>query len=712
MRLFLFIILTLCRTGALCAGQEAGLQDYYCKETKKPFFAEAGEKGRFEAQRSQAYPESFVMPKPAGTKRVFIIGESVATLLGPGKDLPGTKPAGEKLLDKLLGTGAPKDGQEIEIINCGMGGYESFRIYGVLKEILRYSPDLVVILSGNNDTREESCPGLECDLRRRKFRLLEKYYSINGSAPEARKKALFKMHAGMLAKMAGAAKKAGVPALFCTLPAAVRDMPPGQITAVPDMPPGWSAPLEKPGFASGYRLFYAKKYAEALAEFKKGLAADPREPYFNFYAAKSLDRLGRDKEAASYYFNAINFDAVMSRSGRERNDLIRRTAAAEGACVADLEKLFLGLSAAGLPGFTEFTDAMHWNRPYTKSVWEEIFRAAGRCGIKGFGEFTAGGPKQWTETSRETALKRLAYAFAWLDEKTMNEASLAELSRIKADQPELLKKAGASPEQFRNLLPDNLWSAEKNKRVKELFPFFLAHLAETERRAGNNSRALELCEKALLLKPEDTLLKLERIQILADLGGKPEKELLALTTSGPLSKTAAALAAAYGYLSPAIPASAAKPAAPAAKPASRENAVLSKELSDQAVKKIFVNDLKAAEGLSLKALEKNPYNPEALMTLCSLRQKAGQKTQALEACRRAASSFYLDPANKIPPYELLSCDAAFESYKLLKELKRETEAVQVLDQCVKRAPAYWPGLDAARATLKLDNRVKKTAENQ
>ncbi len=692
----ILLIVSALLTPAFCPGRahaaepDARLQNYYCEETKKPFFAEAaGEKGRFTPQRTDAQPDSFLMPKPAGTKRVFIIGESVAALLGPGKELSGKRTAGKKLLDKLFGNGAAEDNSGIEIINCGMGGYESYRIYEVLKEILGYSPDLIVALSGNNDTKEESCPGFQCELRRRKFRLLERFFSMTDTAREARKKASLKMQEAMLFKMAASSRKAGVPIVFCTLPAAVKDMPPRQ-----------PAPLENRTFALGYRLFYAKKHAAALEQFKAALAADPREPFFNFYAAKSLEQLGRNKEAAVYYSNALNYDTAMSRAGRERNDLIRRAAAAEGACAADLENFFLRVSSGGLPGFREFTDGMHWNISYNKPVWEEIFRAAGRCGIKGFDKFTSGGRGLWPETSRETALKRLGYAFSWLEGDDLNEASLAELVRIKKEQPELLKIAGASPEQLKGLLLNNFWSAEKISHLEKFFPFFLAHLAETERRTGDYPRALALCRKALALKPGDPLLKFERAQVVGDMGGQAEDGFFALAEEPSLKNKAAAVAAAYGVIYAAEPVPHSGAAAAKAAPVSKENARLSKDLSDQAVEKIFANDLKAAEELSLNALKKNPFNAGALMSLCSLRQKDGRIPQALEACREAVQAVYQDPANRIPSLEMLACDAAFECYKMLKVLGREPEAVNILNLCVKRAPASWPGLAAAKSALK------------
>jgi hypothetical protein len=82
--------------------------------------------------------------------------------------------------------------------------------------------------------------------------------------------------------------------------------------------------------------------------------------------------------------------------------------------------------------------------------------------------------------------------------------------------------------------------------LKDLYPFFLAHLAETERRAGNYTRALSLADKALALKPGHPLLRFVRVRRrMAQNGGR---------VPGPLRARpgAAALAEAYG-LSAATP---------------------------------------------------------------------------------------------------------------------------------------------------------------
>ncbi|MCX5792309.1 MAG: hypothetical protein NTY45_08880 [Elusimicrobia bacterium] len=630
---------------------DPGKQDqngYFCEDIKKPFFAEIGPgKGEFSAQRSLAMPEKFSMPKPAGVKRVFVLGESVATILGPGYMALNDGIFGGRFLRQLAKAGVlPVKSSGIEVLNCGMSGYESYRIYGILKEVLAYSPDLIVILSGNNEgSTDRNCPGLDFELRRREFRLLERYYSLKDNPQQSRKKANLKMHGDMLAKMAAAAKKAGVPIVFCTLPANLKDMPSRR-----------AALLDNELFAAGYTAFYQKKYAAAAEKFKLGLAELPYEYAFNFYMGRTLEKLGRTAEAGAYFRKAVDFDPDMSRASADRNALIRRVAGANGACVADLEKTFYRSSPGGLPGFDEFTDGMHWRPPFNKMVWEEIFRSAAACGIKGLEKFKAADNRGWKETPREDALKRLSYSVTWLNEEdgTFNEGSLAELAYIRQKLPGLLEEASVSPDALDKLILRNFWSLGQAMRLKELFPLFLAHLAEVERRAGNYGPALALCERALALQPGSEYFKLERAQVLAGLGRKSEAEK-EFQASG-RRREARALGLAYGL-----------------------------KLSSRTYE--------------LQSGRTAPFKKESLesqMDLCTGGGKDHQK--ALEACQNVVylvSSGAEDNKNPGP----LGSDASYESYKLLTALGRAEEARETLFWTVANAPASWPKLAEARKLL-------------
>ena len=529
------------------AAQDADRSGYFCESIRQPFYVRTGSGDDLSPVRNKMLPERFSARRPEGVRRVFLLGESAAVILRDGAeiidiDVPGGwTHGGMSRYGALLGGG----GERVEMLNFGMGGYDSYRISAILSEILNYSPDLLVLFSGNHEGVTEMCPGLEFDLRRRQSRLLEHYYSVKDGddQQQARKKASLKMHREMLEKMARAAKKKKVPLLFCTLPVNVRGLPSRMPLSLAGEP-----------FAAGYRLFYDGKYAQALEKFRLALKDRPRGHFENFYAARTLDKLGEPAQAGAYYFSALAFDPEMNRADRARNDMIKETAAAEGVCVADLEKLFRDLSPDGLPGFGEFSDGMHWRPEYNKAVWNEVFRAAAACAVKGFGKFSPAKSGPVPAPAREEALRRLNYAFFGMDRQGLNEAVLAELSRVREEEPGLLREAAVSPEKLGRLLISNFWTAGMQDQFRTRFPLLLAHLAETERRAKNYGGALELCRRALELEPGSGRFRLERAQVLAGLGRNAEAaaEFLALASeTSDISPEARSLALAYGFAPPA-----------------------------------------------------------------------------------------------------------------------------------------------------------------
>ncbi|MBI4352211.1 MAG: hypothetical protein HY550_12315 [Elusimicrobia bacterium] len=130
-----------------------------------------------------------------------------------------------------------------------------------------------------------------------------------------------------------------------------------------------------------------------------------------------------------------------------------------------------------------------------------------------------------------------------------------------------------------------------------------------------------------------------------------------------------------------------------------EDSEKSKKLSDLAAEKMRAGDPAGAEELLSEAVAINAYNPEALMDICVLRLKKKMKAGALEACRSSSYAVYAFPENRLPGFRMLASEADLVSYKLLRSLGRGPEAALVLRECVKRAPADWPGLPGAKAEL-------------
>lgn len=103
----------------------------------KPFFKT--DKDEFYIQREDFWipkknDKKYKYNKENGTKRILILGESTA------KNYP------EEILEQKL-----LKYFKCEVINCGIGAYDSYRIEKVSKELSLLNPDWVICFIGNND---------------------------------------------------------------------------------------------------------------------------------------------------------------------------------------------------------------------------------------------------------------------------------------------------------------------------------------------------------------------------------------------------------------------------------------------------------------------------------------------------------------------------------------------------------------------------------
>ncbi|OGR40807.1 MAG: hypothetical protein A2X35_09940 [Elusimicrobia bacterium GWA2_61_42] len=330
-------------------------REYFCEDIKKPFFTAARTGEGLKTVRN-ARPLSisaeFSMPKPAKTARVFIVGESAAGLLG----------GGDSFLNKFLGWSFP--GKEIEIINCGMPTYESRRILAVFKEALEYSPDLLIVLSGNNEAVWDFCPGFNAEAGRRVRRLGARLAALAMPREDAEAEVSISLHEDRLRAMAALARKKGVPVLFSTLPVNLRDFAPRG--TLPE------------GLAAGVSLVYGKA-PEAALKYFSGAGPGARDPFRLFYAGRALEQLGRKEEALLSYAAAVKYDPASDRCSADRNAMIRRVAAEEGQCLADLEKAFLGIALGGITGGNEIPDGVHWYEAFNPFVSAVIGQAVQTC---------------------------------------------------------------------------------------------------------------------------------------------------------------------------------------------------------------------------------------------------------------------------------------------------------------------------------------------
>lgn len=93
-------------------------------------------------------PASFELRKPADVRRVFVLGGS--TVQGRPYE---TETAFSKWGEFRLTAADPQ--HRYEVVNCGGVSYASYRLAIILKEVLTYSPDAIVLYTGHNEFLEE-----------------------------------------------------------------------------------------------------------------------------------------------------------------------------------------------------------------------------------------------------------------------------------------------------------------------------------------------------------------------------------------------------------------------------------------------------------------------------------------------------------------------------------------------------------------------------
>ncbi len=121
-----------------------------CVDINTPFFGTDDDS--FYVQRDDIWfpreeVKKYSLNKGENKKRIFILGESIARLYP------------EDILEKEL----LKYFSDVDVINVGMGSYDSYRIEKISKEMVKFKPDYVVLIIGNNDGSSECYFGMKID---------------------------------------------------------------------------------------------------------------------------------------------------------------------------------------------------------------------------------------------------------------------------------------------------------------------------------------------------------------------------------------------------------------------------------------------------------------------------------------------------------------------------------------------------------------------
>ncbi|MFH0803183.1 MAG: hypothetical protein V2A78_12480 [bacterium] len=317
------------------------------------------------SQRTDADPETFSCIKEPGTKRIFILGESTAACFGRSKS---TYP---DLLEKTL------PGKSFNIINCGMSGYDITKIRPILKEVLlRASPDLILLLIGNNPPARWDYVihnGLNRFLYEHTwvYRLLDPNYMKNHIVYR-KEDPSFTYHREILLDIVRMCKSNKVPLVLYTMPVNLECPMP--------FPEDLNPVFSKEYFLS-LRAMEEKKYPEAIIILTKMARTEEyaRNPHIFYALSRCLLAAGNPASARKAAFRALQYSPQVENENwlcpHLKNRLTRKLASQESIPLVDLEKMFSEAAPQGYSGDLFFMDICHWNFSLNPWVFQETFNS-------------------------------------------------------------------------------------------------------------------------------------------------------------------------------------------------------------------------------------------------------------------------------------------------------------------------------------------------
>ena len=350
--------------------------------------------------RPQFRTRPFKKNKDPKTFRIFAVGDSVTWGWEPQSPKLRVDPSYPKILQNLLRKARPD--LTIEVLNVGGVCHATHRLVHVVREVLRYQPDLVLLATGHSEFIEARyfAQWQKLDqvnlgwLRRWKTLLLARNLvrHIQASAHTARTPGgvvtglelplmaadrvrdaselpeMLAQSRRNLEAMVRMCAEANVPLVRGVLPSNLRHPPDARDEALQHTNQGlnWLFP-EYVLPARG--LIAAGKGKEAIALLRRGAARvarserkfrqDWRLSVVEFEMGRAHLSLGDREAARAAFVRAKDLEGIPSRVLSGFNTAVRQVARSANVPLADLEAAFDRVAKDGIPGFSLFFDDCH-----------------------------------------------------------------------------------------------------------------------------------------------------------------------------------------------------------------------------------------------------------------------------------------------------------------------------------------------------------------
>lgn len=297
--------------------------------------------------------DGFLRDKPAGSYRIFVLGESTTA----GWPYPNNVMFTRSLQRRLTET---FPGRQIEVINLGIAAINSFMLLDFIDEVLERQPDAILIYAGHNEyygamgaastvTLNASASLIRLYLRLQRFKtfllLRDAILSFQGDDSAAQRRAEF-------------------PTLM------------GQVIGQDHIPLGSETYARgKAQFTENLRRLLAKTQAAGVPTMISELVSNLRDhpPFFSnrgaspslaeqaYQNARNLEAQGNMDAARAEYIRAKDLDGLRFRAPEEFNAIIHELARQHGVPVVPMKSYFEAASPHRLVGNTLMLEHLHPN---------------------------------------------------------------------------------------------------------------------------------------------------------------------------------------------------------------------------------------------------------------------------------------------------------------------------------------------------------------
>ena len=351
----------------LCLVEPAAAKPYFFANPERPGYAEQ---------------TNFLMPKPADTLRIFLVGESAAKGYPQPRNL-----AISSFLRTMLSDALPA--KKIEVIDLGTTAVASFPLVYQVRDALRFDPDLFIFYVGNNEffgaygvasiNAAGSLPVWALRMMRaaRGLALVQVLDSwLYKGADENR--SLMEQMIGRtfipsdsplreaaarnldtnLGTMLDDAKRSGIPVLVCTTAANESGLAPlgdDDMTGLDENRRREVRAL----LVDAESALALKDLARSRGLLEQAVALAPRHARARFLLGQALAAAGQPEQAREAFLAARDLDTMPWRPTSRTENAIRAAANSRSAPLCDIASVFRDKSTDGATGWDLLDDHVH-----------------------------------------------------------------------------------------------------------------------------------------------------------------------------------------------------------------------------------------------------------------------------------------------------------------------------------------------------------------